>query len=189
MPKETVSIPCLLILRLLSSPGPWFNIKMSSYQYRKSHCGDKTILRPSYLHNGISYTGKITSLYWIRAQGISRQDRQVMVSHEVAFQLPVPSWCHAHHDRKCRQFLMMIPHEKFSMSMVNTWRVRFFRGNINIYILCHSSTLIWHRYLKSFLKLDKDLHILHNQYHGCWRPGNARSQGITNHDTDLVKQR
>ena len=49
-------------------PGPWFNIKMSSYQYRKSHCGDKMILRPSYLHNGISYTGKTTSLYWIRAQ-------------------------------------------------------------------------------------------------------------------------
>ena len=40
--------------------------KMSSYRYRKSHCGDKTILRPSYLHNGISYTGK-TSLYWIGA--------------------------------------------------------------------------------------------------------------------------
>ena len=48
-----------------------FNIKMPSYQYRKSHCGDKTILRPSYLHNGISYTGKTTYLYWIRAQGIS----------------------------------------------------------------------------------------------------------------------
>ena len=47
-------------------PGPWFNIKMSSYQQRKSHCGDKTILRPSYLHKGISYTGKTTSLYWIR---------------------------------------------------------------------------------------------------------------------------
>ena len=46
--------------------GPWFNIKMTSYQYRKSHCGDKTILRPSYLHNGISYTGKTTYLYWIR---------------------------------------------------------------------------------------------------------------------------
>ena len=40
---------------------------MSFYQYRKSHCGDKTILRPSYLHNGISYTGKTTSLHWIRA--------------------------------------------------------------------------------------------------------------------------
>ena len=49
-------------------PGPWFNINMSSYQYKKSHCGDKTILRPSYLHNGISYTGKMTSLYWIKAQ-------------------------------------------------------------------------------------------------------------------------
>ena len=47
--------------------GPWFNIKMSSYQHRKSHCGDKTILRPSYLHNGISYTGKTASLYWIGA--------------------------------------------------------------------------------------------------------------------------
>ena len=43
---------------------------MASYQYRKSHCGDKTILRrPSYLHNGISYTGKRKSLYWIRALG------------------------------------------------------------------------------------------------------------------------
>ena len=33
--------------------GPWFNIKMSSYQYRKSHCADKTVVRSSYLHNGI----------------------------------------------------------------------------------------------------------------------------------------
>ena len=48
--------------------GPWINIKMSSCQYRKSHCGDKTILQPSYLHNGISYTDQMTSLYWIRAQ-------------------------------------------------------------------------------------------------------------------------
>ena len=49
------------------SPGGWFNIKTTSYQYRKSHCGDKTILRLSYLHNGISYTGKMSSLYWTRA--------------------------------------------------------------------------------------------------------------------------
>ena len=40
---------------------------MSSYQYSKSHCGDKTVVRSSYLHNGISYTGKMSSLYWIRA--------------------------------------------------------------------------------------------------------------------------
>ena len=57
----------LVILK--QGPGPRFNIKMLSYQYRKSHCGDKTILRPSYLHNGISYTGKMISLYWIRPLG------------------------------------------------------------------------------------------------------------------------
>ena len=54
----------LLRLTTKETPGGGVNIKMSSYQYRKSHCGDKT----SYLHNGISYTGKMTSLYWIRAQ-------------------------------------------------------------------------------------------------------------------------
>ena len=65
---------CVMSTNLLEytdpGPGGWINIKikMSSYQYRKSHCGDKTILRPSYLHNGISYTGKTTSLYWIEAQ-------------------------------------------------------------------------------------------------------------------------
>ena len=48
--------------------GPWFNIKTPSYQCRESHCGDKTVVRSSYLHNGISYTGKMISLYWIRAQ-------------------------------------------------------------------------------------------------------------------------
>ena len=58
----------LALRKPLKHTGPWFNIKMSSYQYRKSHCGDKTILRPSYLHNGISYTGKMSSLYWIRVQ-------------------------------------------------------------------------------------------------------------------------
>ena len=56
-----------LHLLLEISTGPWFNIKMSSYQYRKSHCGDKMVIRSSYLHNGISYTGKISSLYWIGA--------------------------------------------------------------------------------------------------------------------------
>ena len=45
--------------------GHWFNIKMSSYLYRKSHYGDKTVVRSSYLHNGISYTGKMASFYWI----------------------------------------------------------------------------------------------------------------------------
>ena len=37
-----------------------FIIKWTSFQYWKSHCGDKTILRPSYLHNWNSYTGKMS---------------------------------------------------------------------------------------------------------------------------------
>ena len=52
---------------IVFSSGPWFTINMSSYQYKKSLCGDKMVVRSSYLHNGFSYTGKMTSLYWIRA--------------------------------------------------------------------------------------------------------------------------
>ena len=41
-------------------------MSMSSYQYRKSHCRDKTIVRSSYLHNGIFYTGNIAfSILWL----------------------------------------------------------------------------------------------------------------------------
>ena len=49
-------------------PGPRFNIKISSHQYRKSHCRDKTVVRSSYLQNGISYSGKTASLYCIRVE-------------------------------------------------------------------------------------------------------------------------
>ena len=61
-----IPIPSKIVFILRWNPGLQFNIKMSSYQYRKSHCGDKTVVRSSYLHNGISYTGKMSSLYWIR---------------------------------------------------------------------------------------------------------------------------
>ena len=49
--------------------GPWFNMKMSPYQYRISNCGDKTVVRSSYLHNWISYTGQMTSWYWFGPLG------------------------------------------------------------------------------------------------------------------------
>ena len=58
-------------ISMSATAGPWFNIKMTSYQYRKSHCGDKTIVRSSYLHNGISYTDKMSSLYWTSPQDAS----------------------------------------------------------------------------------------------------------------------
>ena len=53
-------------ITMTETPGSWFNRKISPYQYRESHCGDKMVVRSSYLHNGISCTGKMTSLYWIR---------------------------------------------------------------------------------------------------------------------------
>ena len=55
------------IVHFSKHSGPRFNIKMSSYQYRKSHCGDETVVRSSYLHSGVSYTGKMSYLYWIGA--------------------------------------------------------------------------------------------------------------------------
>ena len=57
--------------RFYRDSGSRFNIKMSSCRYRKSHCGDKMAVRSSYLHNWISCTGKVSSLYWIRAPGES----------------------------------------------------------------------------------------------------------------------
>ena len=56
------------IFSLNRCPGPWLNIKMSYYQCRKSYCGDETILWLYYLHNMISYTGEMASLYWIGVQ-------------------------------------------------------------------------------------------------------------------------
>ena len=56
---DPLSADCWLFVLALSG-----NTKMPSYQYRKFHCGDKMVVRSSYLHNGISYTGKTASLYW-----------------------------------------------------------------------------------------------------------------------------
>ena len=52
-----------------------------SYQYRKSHCGDKTVVIPCYLHNGISYIHKTTSLYWIGALAPVTVIRRLESSH------------------------------------------------------------------------------------------------------------
>ena len=44
----------------------WFNISNhATYLYRDSYYKDETVVRPSYLYNGKSYTGKITSLHWV----------------------------------------------------------------------------------------------------------------------------
>ena len=65
---------------MAATPGPWFIIKISSYQYRKFYLVDKTVVRSSYLHNGISYTGKMSSLYWIGALIAFYDPRQLGIS-------------------------------------------------------------------------------------------------------------
>ena len=42
-----------------------------------------------------------------------------------------------------------------------------------IYVLCNSSSLTWHRWL--------NLPVIRSKHHGCWCPGDTRSQGINNH--------
>ena len=81
-------------------PVPQFNIKMTSYQYRKSHCGDKTVVRSSYLHNGISYTGKMSSLYWIRAQVLWRHGASLCYNKSA--ELLYPYSCDVPLKKPCR---------------------------------------------------------------------------------------
>ena len=66
---NTASANCLA-LRDAWPPGNCFIIKMSSYEYRKSCCGDKRVLQLYYLKSGISYTEKVVlvSLYRNRLQ-------------------------------------------------------------------------------------------------------------------------
>ena len=50
-------------LVLLKYSGPWFNIKMSSYQDRKSHCGDKMVVRSSCLiHLGVRDKRRVSEI-------------------------------------------------------------------------------------------------------------------------------
>ena len=69
-----------------------------------------------------------------------------------------------------------------STARVNPLHAEFSIGNIKcIYDLYHSSTLTWQ------VVEHKNLPILHSQYHGCWCPGDVRSQAISNHDFDYIE--
>ena len=53
---------------------------------------------------------------------------------------------------------------------------------------CHAEFIFWKHdnMFESFLIEDENLFKLLSQYHGCWWPGNARSQCISGHGIDLV---
>ena len=61
-----------------------------SYQYRKSHCGDKMIIRSSYLHNGISYNGAMP--YQLRKSHCG--DKTILCSSISTMISPKPVRCH-----------------------------------------------------------------------------------------------
>ena len=65
-PQHVIVCFVFIIMVAEDRPGP-VNSKMPSYQYRNFHCGNKAILRPSNIHNGIPFRGKTTFLYWIKA--------------------------------------------------------------------------------------------------------------------------
>ena len=49
--------------KITEAGGP-LNIKTPSYQYRNSHCKDKTVSRPSYLYNDSPILRKTVFIYW-----------------------------------------------------------------------------------------------------------------------------
>ena len=93
--------------RSIMTSGLRFNIKMS-YQYRKSHCGNKTVVRSSYLHNGISYTalraGGVLSSGFGRAGGCQTCGTHISVTawrmfsirSSVELSRPVVVHCYGH---------------------------------------------------------------------------------------------
>ena len=127
-------------------PGPQFNIKMASYQYRKFHCGYKTVVRSSYLrvHNGISYTGKMTSLYWISPQeGCQRDSNQCLLWTTQSHWLPscLPLCCKS--DLWQSSWLDLC-HSVHTCSSSYPYHYTYLGYIINLYILCINPLCVDH---------------------------------------------
>ena len=109
--------------------------------------------------------------------------------------------CHTYYIQRCYS-ISIIMGKGWDKWPVNAGRLRcpwcywlkpftchFFRENIKIYL-----------HFMSFLHANKTQVVeipprvrqgsaySTYQYHGCWCPGDVRSQGISNHDIDLVKR-
>ena len=102
----------------------------------------------------------------------------------------VMAWCRqatGHYLSQCWH-RSLSPYGVTRPQWVNLLHAKFFRGNINIYIHFMSLLHIDMTQLVKILALVRqDLPILRSQYHGCWWSGDARSQGINNHDIDHIE--
>ena len=76
----------------------------------------------------------------------------------------------------------------WSARSFNPLRYKFFIGNIKMYLQFIS---FLHTDMTQAIEIlpcvRQNLPILHSQYHGCWCPGNARSQGISKNDIYFVE--
>ena len=68
------------------------------------------------------------------------------------------------------------------------WLTEFI-GNIPIhlqYLSFLNAEIVKEIDILHYLSIRTNSLILHSQYHGCWWPGDGRSQGITSHNIDLI---
>ena len=127
-----------------SYPGGWFNKNMSSYQHRKFHCGDKTVVRSSYLHNGISYTGKMVSFLWNQPPGYRAKIwHYLWVSLAKASDTKSTSSCHSNH-------LQMF--KTIFGKGTRLWFNREITGNITIPLSFLVNWVCWNLFLTSWAK-------------------------------------
>ena len=74
--SDFVKLPNNLFVFLLTDrTGVWFNINMSSYQYRDYHVRDKTVSRPTYLYHGNLHIWN-DGLFWHGSRSFFHNERQ-----------------------------------------------------------------------------------------------------------------
>ena len=171
---------CCIIPRHWDDPGPRFNINMPSYQYRKSHCGDKTILRPSYpkmgfpilvrrhiyIESGPRWLTFLVLVLYIR-------DLILIIAVPANVLTPLaPNGANPTADTVLTKmsdkisppfpWLLLILHLGWPDDVIQNGRRD---------LKCYNSQMIQH---------------VQNQYHSCWCPRSLCRQAISRHDIDLI---
>ena len=86
----------ILILRcpLVSvGPGPRFSIKMTSYQYRKSHCGDKTVVFILIQGPGALFINNMIQIQW-KIHFLVTHFLAIKSVHSISLAMTAELWCH-----------------------------------------------------------------------------------------------
>ena len=96
------------------------------------------------------------------------------------------------------QTIFFVSYYKFHWPRVNSLHAKFYQRKHDHVFTCYVIPPHWHAKdnwnpslykTRTFWPRIRPGPLLHSQYHCCWCPGYARSQGISNHDIDLVMPR